>query len=66
MKLGVDMEADALILRLDEPRIDDSHEVSPWVVLDFDTENEVVSVEIHQLSSRSSELDLSSLLFKAR
>ncbi len=64
MKLHVDKEADALYLRLDASTIIESEEVSPGVVLDYNESNEVVGVEILDLSQRSSELDLSSLEFE--
>ena len=64
MKLSVDREADALYLRLDESPIVESEEVSPGVVLDYNRRNEVVGVEMLNLSKRSSTLDLSSLQFE--
>jgi uncharacterized protein YuzE len=54
----MDKEADALYLRLDDSRIIESEEVSPGVVLDFNDQNEVVGVEILNLSRRVSNLDL--------
>jgi len=54
MKLHLDKKADALYLRLDDSSIVDSAEVSPGVVLDYNEENEVVGVEMHNLSKRSS------------
>lgn len=64
MKLHVDKKADALYLRLDDSTILDSEEVSPGVILDYNEENNVVGVEIHNLSRRSKDLELSSLEFK--
>ncbi len=65
MRLNVDKKADALYLRLDESRIVDSEEVSPGVVLDYNEANEVIGVEMHQLSERSSEIDLTDLKFES-
>ena len=65
MKLSVDKEADALYLRLDDSRIVESEEVSPGVALDFNEANEVVGVEMLNLSKRSSNLDLSAPQFEA-
>ena len=65
MKLSVDKQADALYLRLDDSAIVESDEVPPGVVLDYNEVNEVVGVEIHRLSQRSSDLKFSSLLFEA-
>ena len=64
MKLNVDKQADALYLRLDDSPIVESEEVSPGVVLDYNEANEVVGVELLQLSKRSSNLNLSTLHFE--
>lgn len=64
MKLNVDKSADALYLRLDDSSIVESEEVSPGVVLDYNESNEVVGVEILNLSKRSSGLNLSTLEFQ--
>ena len=66
MKLNVDQNADALHLRIDASRIVDSEEVSPGVILDYNEADEVVGVEMHQLSKRSSEIDLTDLQFESR
>ena len=58
MRLHVDKEADALYLRLDDSKIIESEEVSPGVVLDFDERNQVVGIEILNLSKRTPNLDL--------
>ena len=59
MKLNLDTKADALYLRLDDSRIVESEEVSPGVVLDYNESDEVVGIEMHRISKRSSKLDLS-------
>jgi uncharacterized protein YuzE len=59
MRLHVDKEADALYLRLDDSKIVESEEVSPGVVLDFDERNEVVGIEMLNLSKRARHLNLS-------
>lgn len=64
MKLHVDKEADALYLRLDDSTIVESEEVSPGVVLDYNESNEVVGVELLNLSKRSANLNLSALEFE--
>ena len=64
MKLHIDQEADALYLRLDDSPILESEEVSPGVVLDYNEANQVVGVEMLNLSSRSKDLELTSLEFK--
>ena len=57
MKLTVDNEADALYLRLDDSKIIESEEVSPGVVLDFNEHNQVVGIEILNISQRTPKLD---------
>ena len=64
MKLHVDKEADALYLRLDDSAIVESEEVSPGVVLDYNESNEVAGVELLHLSNRSTNLNLSALVFE--
>ena len=65
MKLKVDEKADALYLRLDDSKIVESEEVSPGVVLDFNADNQVVGVEILNLSSRAPKLNPRELQFEA-
>ena len=52
MRLKLDREADALYLRLDEAAVVESEEVQPGVVLDYDAANNLVGVEILNLSKR--------------
>ena len=52
MKLKLDEETDILYLRLDESAIVESEEVQPGVVLDFNSENRVVGVEMLNISKR--------------
>ena len=65
MKLKVDEKADAVYLRLDDSEIVESEEVSPGIVLDFNADNQVVGVEILNLSRRSPNLNLRELQFQA-
>ena len=65
MKLSVNKEADALYLRLDDSPIVESEEVSPGVMLDYNESNQVVGVEMLNLSTRSSSLNLSALQFES-
>lgn len=64
MKLHIDKEADALYLRLDDSQIIESEEVSPGVVLDFNASNQVVGVEMLNLSKRAPLLNTNSLEFE--
>jgi uncharacterized protein YuzE len=64
MRLHVDKEADALYLRLDDSKIIESEEVSPGVVLDFNERNQMVGIEILNLSQRTPKLDLRELQYQ--
>jgi len=64
MTLKVDEKGDALYLRLDESKVTESEEVSPGVILDFNADNQVVGVEILNLSKRSPKLNLRELQFQ--
>ena len=46
MRMTYDPHADALMLRLSEAPVEESEEVAPNVVLDFDTDGRVVGIEI--------------------
>lgn len=65
MKLKVDEKADALYLRLDDSKILESQEVSPGIVVDYNDRNEVVGIEILNLSRRSKKLNLREIQFQA-
>ena len=52
MKLKLDEETDTLYLRLDESAIVESEEVQPGIILDFNSENRVVGVEMLNISKR--------------
>lgn len=65
MKLKVDEKADALYLRLDDTKIVDSQEAAPGVVLDFNDKNQVVGVEIRNLSARAPKLNPRELQFQS-
>ena len=52
MRLKIDKENDVLYFRLDESAIVESEEVQPGVILDFDKNNQVVGIEILNLSAR--------------
>ncbi len=64
MNLKVDEKADALYLRLDDSKIVESEEVSSGVVLDYNEQNQVVGIEILNLSKRSPKLNLKELQFQ--
>ena len=52
MKLTVDQAADALYLNLDDAPAEDSREIAPGVILDYDASGMVVGMEILHLSKR--------------
>lgn len=64
MKLHVDQEADALYLRLDDSKIVESEEVAPGVVLDYDEHNQVVAIQMLNLSRRTPRLNLQELKYQ--
>jgi uncharacterized protein YuzE len=61
MKLSIDKDADALYLRLDESTIVDSEEVAPGIVLDYNETEQVVGIEMLNLSRRAPEVTLTNL-----
>ncbi len=65
MKLFVDEKTDALYLRLDDSKIVNSREVSPGVVLDYNCHEQVVGIEILNLSRRAPKLNLRQLQFQS-
>lgn len=64
MKIKIDEKADALYLRIDDSKIIESEEVAPGVIIDFDDNNQVVGVEILNLSKRSSVINYHSLQYE--
>jgi uncharacterized protein YuzE len=46
MKTHYDSEADALYVRFTDTRVEESEEVRPGIVFDFDAEGRLVAVEI--------------------
>ena len=64
MTLKVDKKTDALYFRLDDSDITESSETSPGIVLDFNEKNEVVGIEILNLSKRTNRINLDSILYE--
>ena len=52
MRIKVDQKNDVLYFRLDESAIVDSEEIKPGVILDYDSKDNVVGIEILGLSKR--------------
>jgi uncharacterized protein YuzE len=64
MKLAIDREADALYFNLDDAPAQESREISPGLILDYNATGDVVGIEMLYLSRRSESLNLSSLHFE--
>jgi len=52
MKLRIDKATDALYLRLDTAKVIESEQVAPGVIVDFDSKNRVVGLEVLNVSKR--------------
>jgi uncharacterized protein YuzE len=64
MRLHYDEKADALYLRLDDSKIEESQEVQPGIVLDFNAQKQVVAIEVHRLRERFPSADVKRLQFE--
>lgn len=61
MKLHYDPATDALYLKLVDAPVVESEEVRPGIVLDFDSQSRVVSIEVLHVSKQLPEADLKKL-----
>ena len=61
MKLTVDQAADALYLNLDDAPAEDSREIAPGVILDYDANGKVAGMEMLHLSKRVAKRSLERL-----
>jgi uncharacterized protein YuzE len=52
MRVYIDHETDALYVKLADADVHESQEVGPGVVLDYDRDDNVVAIEVLQLSTR--------------
>ncbi|MBM3301988.1 MAG: DUF2283 domain-containing protein [Deltaproteobacteria bacterium] len=52
MRLKLDVASDALYLRLDDTSVVESEEVQPGVILDYNSQGNVIGVELLGLSKR--------------
>jgi uncharacterized protein YuzE len=64
MRMHYDQKTDALYLRLDDSKVIESEEVKPGIVLDFNTEKQVVGIEVLDLKRRVPRADLKQLKFE--
>ncbi len=61
MKVTIDKEADAVYMRLSDATIKDSEEIKPGVILDYDDENNLIGIEILNISRRVPSATLASV-----
>ncbi|MCG2827242.1 MAG: DUF2283 domain-containing protein [Thermoplasmatales archaeon] len=61
MRVKVDMESDALYFRLCEEPIEDSEEISPGIIIDYNKEGKVVGIELLGIKGRFPLEELSNL-----
>ncbi|MFA4922696.1 MAG: DUF2283 domain-containing protein [Ignavibacteriaceae bacterium] len=64
MKLHYDQNVDALYIRLDESNIMESEEVKEGIVLDYNKDDQVVGIEILNVSKRIPLPDLKKMQFE--
>ena len=61
-RIKYDRLADALYIRLRDGKIVESDEVAPGIIVDLDENNEIIGIEVLQVSKRK--LDLLKLLLE--
>ena len=61
MRIRVDLESDALYFRVSEEAIEESEEIAPGLVADYDHRGRVVGLEFLNVKERFTEEELSSL-----
>ena len=66
MRLSVDEEADALHLQLVDVPVEESEEVAPGVIVDYDKSNQVVGIEVLYLSKRPQPMNLMGFQFETQ
>jgi len=64
MKLYFDEKSDTLYLRLDSSNIIESEEIRPGIVLDYNTQKQVVGIEILHMKAYAPKADLKQIEFK--
>ncbi len=62
MKIRYSKETDALYIRFNEREIDSSDEIAEGVIVDFNSEGEIVAIEILDVSKRA---DISKILVES-
>lgn len=64
MRMHVDSKSGAFHLLLDDSEIIESEEVQPGIILDFNSENQVVGIEVLDVKRRVPKADLTQLQFE--
>jgi uncharacterized protein YuzE len=64
MRVRFDQEADALYIRLVDTPVQESDEVRPGVVLDYDADNRVVGIELLRIQERLPAAELRQIVFE--
>ena len=53
MRLEFDPQADAFYLELTEAEVEESKEIQPGIIMDYDAEGRVVGIEVLYVSKRT-------------
>jgi uncharacterized protein YuzE len=53
MKLEFDTHADAVYLELTEAEVEESREIQPGIIMDYDAEGQIVGIEVLYVSKRA-------------
>ena len=53
MRLEFDPQADAVYLELTDAEVEESKEIQPGIIMDYDAEGRVVGIEVLYLSKRT-------------
>ncbi|TVR63386.1 MAG: DUF2283 domain-containing protein [Candidatus Competibacteraceae bacterium] len=53
MKLEFDTQADAVYLELTEAEVEESREIQPGIIMDYDAEGQIVGIEVLYVSKRA-------------
>ena len=64
MKLKIDEDADALHLELVDVAVEESEEVAPGVIVDYDSSKQVVGIEVLYFSKRPHPVNLMDFRFE--
>lgn len=65
MKLEYDSQADAAYVQLSEAEVQDSEEVRPGVVVDYDAQDRVVGIEILHVRKERPDIDVGHLVVES-